>query len=636
AIISKVLDELNQTHERAGQLALGVTVLEDVVAVVMLTLLTSVVQYGGGGASSVLSTLGALGAFVVFIALLSLLIVPRLLSRLSRSGQPEILVLVVAGLLLSLAWLAAAAGYSMALGAFVLGAIVGSTRFKAAIERTFSGLRDMFGAVFFVAVGMMVDFRDLGEAWPMVLLVTGLALLLRPLACAAGLLAAGNPGQASFQAGLALVPLGEFSFIIAQLGVGSGELPASFYPVAVGASLLTSLAAPIVTRRAGSWSEALTRMEPKFLRDWTELYPRLLNRLRTGSASSILWRLTGRRIIQAGVQTLFVSALILFARPLYGSAEELLGRDWLFANGLMVMFCCAIGLLALAPVIALWRNVSALAMIFAESATSGSHRQRHSRVLLEFALRAVALTAFVVWLLALLPGDRTFLGVAAGSVVLLAVVGVVFRRRFIRLHSRLEIELLEELKRASHVAAASAWSGRVADPHRDWNVEIEEVTLPGDTAHAGKTIGQLAVRGRHGCSIIGVDRSGHGVQNPRADFALFPYDKLLLLGRKADLEQAVRFLGTTGAPAGGESFDEITLLTLAVPADSPAAGRSLLELDLIGRTGVQVAGIHRRPKRIIAPTGSDCLEAGDELLVLGTQEQVHRLHEVLQPADRPA
>ncbi len=633
AIISKVLDELNQTHERAGQLALGVTVLEDVVAVVMLTLLTSVAQFGGkesGG--SVMGTLGTLGAFVVSIALLSLLVVPKLLARLSRAGQPEeIRVLVVAGLLMTLAWLAAAAGYSLALGAFVLGAIVGSTRFKADLERSFSGLRDMFGAVFFVAVGMMVDFRDLALAWPLVLLVAALALVLRPLACALGLVAAGNPSGPSLQAGISLVPLGEFSFVIAQLGVAAGALPSHFHPVAVGASLLTSLAAPPMTRRAEAWSAALMRIEPRFLRDWSELYARMLQRLQTGREASVLWRLTGRRLLQVGVQMLVISALILFARPLYDRLVESAGRDWLFPNGLIVLFSGGLGLVVLVPLIALWRNVSALAMIFAEGASAGSQRPRQSRVLLEFALRVVALAGFGVWLLALLPDDRTFLGAAAGSLLLLVLVGILFRRRFIRLHSRLEIEVLEELKRASHVTAASAWSGRVADPHRDWDVEIEEVTLPGDTAHAGRTIGQLAVRRQFGCSILGVDRSGHGVHNPGADFALYPHDKLLLLGRKTELERAVRFLGAAGARAAGETFDEIALLTLPVPPGSPLADRSLQELDLIRRTGVQVAGIHRQARRMIAPSGGESLQAGDELLVLGTQEQVLRLNALLQP-----
>jgi CPA2 family monovalent cation:H+ antiporter-2 len=163
AIISKVLEELNQTHERAGQLALGMTVLEDVVAITMLTLLTSLIQFGGAQAPPVLPTLGALSAFIVFIALLSLLIVPKLLARLNRNALPEIRTLIVGGLLLLLAWLAVKVGYSLALGAFIFGAIIGSTRYKDDVELVFRGMDQIFGAVFFVTVGMLVDFRDAGR-----------------------------------------------------------------------------------------------------------------------------------------------------------------------------------------------------------------------------------------------------------------------------------------------------------------------------------------------------------------------------------------------------------------------------------------------------------------------------------------
>jgi CPA2 family monovalent cation:H+ antiporter-2 len=188
------------------------------IAIAMLTLLASIAQFGGANAVSVLPTLGKLGAFVVFLVFLSLLIVPKLLSRLTRETHPEVRTVVVGGILLTLSWLAVEVGYSLALGAFVFGAIVGSTRFKSDIEGVFEGLRQVFGAVFFVAVGVMVDFKLLAGVWPLAVGVGLLALVLRPLACALGLVAVGNSTRESVQAALAVTPLGEFTFVIAQLG----------------------------------------------------------------------------------------------------------------------------------------------------------------------------------------------------------------------------------------------------------------------------------------------------------------------------------------------------------------------------------------------------------------------------------
>ncbi len=631
AIISKVLDELNLTHERAGQLALGVTVLEDVVAIAMLTLLTSLVQFGGAKPPPLVPTLGALTAFIVFIALLSLLIMPKLLARLSRSVLPEIRTLIVGGLLLSLAWLAVQVGYSLALGAFIFGAIIGSTRYKDDIERIFRGLDQTFGAVFFVAVGMLVDFRTLLEAWPLVLGVTALALLLRPVACALGFIAVGNTSRESIQAGLSVTPLGEFSFIMAQLGVESGALPKSAYPVAVGASLLTSLMAPVLTRRADSISQRAVQFTPPFVGKWIGFYHNWLGRLRSRQTASVLWRLTGKRFLQVGIHMLCVSAMLLFATPIYLKIKAAVGQDWLFPRGLPLLFWSGFGLLLLGPLIAIWRNVSALAMILSEAATTGARRQKRLLPLLERALRVVALVALVSWLVALLPTGWSLLGAAGAVLLLLIIVTAIFWRRLVRLHSRLEIELFEQFQRASHSTATSAWSDALPQQTGDWNLDIDEVTLPSDSAHTGKTLGQLAVRQHFGCSVVGIDRQGYGIVNPRADTVLYPQDKLLLLGSAEQLVRAARELGVSASAETITDFDELTMETLAVPPDSPLTGKPLLELDLIRKTGVQIGGIRRGSDQNLSPSGRDQLQAGDALLVLGTHAQIKEFAALLSP-----
>jgi len=636
AIISKVLEELNLTHERPGQLALGVTVLEDVVAIAMLTLLTSLAQFGGAKPPPVVPTLGALTAFIVFMALLSLLIMPKLLARLSRSALPEVRTLVVGGLLLSLAWLAVQVGYSLALGAFIFGAIIGSTRYKDDTERIFRGLDQTFGAVFFVAVGMLVDFRILVHAWPMVLAMAAAALVLRPIACALGFIAVGNNSRESIQAGLSVTPLGEFSFIIAQLGVESGVLPKSAYPVAVGASLLTSLAAPVLTRRAEAISNRAVKFTPAFVGKWIGFYHNWLGQWRRRQTASVVWQLTGRRFLQIAIYMLCVSALLLFAAPIYLKIKARFGEDLLFPRGLPFLFWSGFGLVLLAPLIAIWRNISAVAMILAEAATAGARRQPRLRPLLETALRVVALVALVTWLVALLPTGWSLLGAAGVVLLVLIVVAALFWRRLVRLHSRLEIELLEEFKRASHSTVTSAWSDLLPQQTADWNLDIDEVTLPSDSAHAGKTLGQLAVRQSFGCSVIGIDRQGYGIANPRADTVLYPQDKLLLLGSAEQLIHAARELGSTAGAVTITDFDELTMETLEVPENSPIAGKQLVELDLIRKTGVQIGGICRGSEPNLSPSGRDQLQVGDALLVLGTHAQIKDFAKLLTPpADSP-
>lgn len=633
AIIGKVLEELNLTHERSGQAAMGMTVMEDAVAVVMLTLLTSLVQLGGNESAGLLPALGGLGSFVVFLLLLSLLFTPRLLAILARGVLPEVRTLVVVGLLLSLAWITVHAGYSLALGAFVFGAVVGSTRHKADIQRNFESLHQMFGAVFFVAVGMQVDVQAFAGAWPLAVAVAVTALLLRPVACALGLIAVGNTSRESIQAGLLLVPLGEFSFVIAMLGVDARVVPEQFYAVAVGASLLTSLAAPLLARKSESISQILVWHEPRWVSEWILFYHDWLWRLRSRQSTSVLWRLTRKRMIQIAVHILFVSALILLFSPLYAQAKELYGRNLFFPNDLPFLFWSAFGLLLLGPLIAIWRNLSALAMILAENATMGSRRQRRLQPLLEAAFRSVALVVLIAWLLALLPSGWSLLGAAGGVLLLLASVTVVFWRRFVHFHSRLEIELMSQFKQASRSASTSAWSEAWPTPAGDWDLDIRELALPGDSGLAGRTLGQLGVRRQYGCSVVGIDRQGYGIVNPNAETMVYPHDKLLLLGTPAQLTRASKELGTaSSAGAAPTNLEELTTESELVPADSPIAGRTLAELDLIRRAGIQIGAIRRGRHRNLSPSGHDRLEAGDQLLVLGTHAQIKTFRGLLAPA----
>src|SRR4051812_27491059 len=194
AIISKILHEIGINHERSGQLAMGVAVLEDVVAVVMLTLLNSLVQFGAAGDGAGLGgTLLTLGAFVVLAGVGGLLLVPWLLKRMSISADEELQTLGIAALLFGLAFVAQRAGYSLALGAFLLGTIVAETAHRNQVERTFEGMRDIFTAVFFVAIGMQIDPHALlQEAW----LIGGVAaftLLVRPLTSSLALTLIGTP-----------------------------------------------------------------------------------------------------------------------------------------------------------------------------------------------------------------------------------------------------------------------------------------------------------------------------------------------------------------------------------------------------------------------------------------------------------
>jgi len=622
AVISKVLAELGATHEQFGQLATGMTVLEDIVAVVMLTFLSSFAQFGQAGATRIGETLGLLAAFVALAGIGGLLLVPWLLRHLSRTAAEELQTLLVAGLLLTLALLAERAGYSLALGAFLLGAIVAETPQRIQVDRAFEGLRDVFSAVFFVAIGMEIDPRLIGANAGIIAGVAALTIVVRVLACTLGFVATGTDTRVALRVGLTVTPIGEFSFIIAQLGVSAGVVPDKFSPMAVGVALLTTLAAPALTRRSDALSRWLEARQPGLLRDWIGYYRQMLERLQLRARRSRLWQLSRRRFLQIGVEILFVTGLLVFSEHLFDAAERSLGRGWLFPVGLEVVFWSALVAAALAPLVAIWRNISALALLFAEVSTSGSQRAAILRPIVETGLKTVAGGGVLLWLTAVVPlGGVTRWLLAAMGVI--AVVGlVVFWRRLIYWHSEVEVELAEILRRTDQ--PGSITTAPWLQAREGWSLNVSECVLPDLADCRGRTIAELALRANYGCSVVGIERQGFIIANPGPETVLFPRDRVLLLGSDPQVAAAKRRLtAVTGLDLTAEGFDEVRMESVTVPARSQCAGRTLGEMAPARRCGVQIAGIHRGGTRILNPGAEEVLAGGDELLVLGNPEQIN-------------
>lgn len=621
AIISKVQQELGNSHEHASQMAMTVTVMEDIVAVVMLTLLGSIVNLSGAPAAGIGQTLGLMGAFVVLAVIGGLLLFPWLLKRMSVAADEELQTLGMAALLFSMAIIANYAGYSLALGAFLLGTIVAETPHRHQVERTFEGMRDVFSAVFFVAIGMQIDVRQVWDSAGLIVGVALFALAVRPFACSLALVLVGKPARDAVRTGLMLTPIGEFAFIIAQLGVAAAVVPDRFYAMAVGVSLLTTLATPVMTRNAGAIATKLLSRQPRWLEDWLGYYHGWLERLGMQQKRNALWQLSRKRLIQIGVEILFVSGMLVFSEQLFVFVEEWLGRDWLFPYGPQVLFWSALTLVVLAPLVAIWRNVSALALLYAQVATTGLANAARLAPVVETSIKMVAGAALFFWLTAVLPAEGTTRWLLLGSSLVAVTALILLRHKLIYWHSQLEVELhsIIEAPTGQMTATAAPW----LQAHEDWNLQVVDCMLPYLADCTGKSIAELKLRSRFGCSVVGIERQGCMIPLPGPDRVLYPRDRVLLMGTAEQVKAGREFLGTVSATPQSESvFEEVCMSALAVPDWSRAAGRTLAELSPAKSHGVQISGIRREGRRILNPGGDETLQPGDEVLALGTPAQI--------------
>jgi monovalent cation:H+ antiporter-2, CPA2 family len=635
AIIGKILHETGLNHERAGQLSGGISILEDVVAVVMLALLESVVQLGGAGArhvSEVGSTLLHLGAFVAVVGIAGLILVPWLLRRMSISMDEELQTLGLAALLFGLAILAQRAGYSLALGAFLLGIIVAETPHRHQVERTFEGMRDVFSAVFFVAIGMQIDMRDMIPLAGLILGVSAFTLIARPLAVTSGLCMIGVPERDSLRAGLMTAPIGEFSFVIAQLGIAALVVPAQFYPLVVGVSLMTTLVTPFVARRSESIASAILNRQPKWLGDWMRYYQDWLERFMRQRKKSPIWQLTRKRFAQIGIEMLFVSGVLVFSRELYAAIVGWLGTDWSSPQAASVIFWIVLSFVVVAPLVAIWRNCSALALLFAQVSTASHPRGKQMAPVIETGLKVVVACLLTVWLIAVVPAEDT----ARWLLLLSALAGVaavlLLRRKLIYWHCVLEVELTTMMHTSEQkmTATTAPWMGR----HPDWDLHMIDCTLPDLADCQGRTIAELDLRARFGCTVVGIERQGFMIPLPGSESVLYPRDKVLLMGTMEQVNAGRAFLGGVSGTIDTDSlFEEVRMESLTIPDWSVAGGRPLIEVSPAHRHGVQIAGIHRLGVRLLNPGANEVLKPGDELLVLGTPAQIREFRGKL--AEKP-
>lgn len=628
AVLGKSLLEAKATHSHFGQTALTVTALDDLVAVVMLTVLTSMIQVGQADSLAVFGTVVRLKAVIIAMAIGALLLVPSLLKRLGSGVSSEVRSLVIVSLLIAMALLSAKAGFSAALGAFLLGTIVSSTGRSQQVERSLGGLCEVFAPVFFVAMGMLFDFNLLAEVWPLALGVFGIAVVWRMIAATTALVMVGQPMGDAARAALCLTPIGEFSLIMALVGVEGGLVPPSFYALAVGVCLLTSLTTPFLIRKSGAISDRIERKQPEFLAQWISFYHDWIESLKQRQCASLVWRLTAPRIIQVVLSVLFISGLLIFAQPLYALAEKWLGADWPMTNGLPLIFWFGFGLLLLAPLIALWRNVDALAMICAEAATQGRPKGSVLQPLFENLLKGSAFIAIVIWLVAFIPYAAFSRWGLIALATALAVFAAGFWRRLIRLNSRLEIELRSQLADSPFTEGKPQLAGW---PKRNdqWKMNLAEFTIKENTQAVARPISELPLRRSFASTIVSIERQGVPIPNPSADTVLYPNDKLLLLGQDLDLRRAEQWLDaeaeTVVAGNRESKLADLSLKHLTVPASSRHVGKPLGGLALNALFGVQIVGIERDQRQILSPGRSETLQSGDQLLVLGTPEQVNEM-----------
>jgi len=447
-IIVKALNDLKMKNERFAQLIFGVLIVEDILGIGIIALLSSIAVSGTVSSGEVFSTVGKLSLFMIVALVIGILLVPRLLAYVAKFESNEMLLITVLGLCFGFCLLVVKLEYSMVLGAFLIGAIMAESRQLLKIERLVEPVRDLFSAIFFVAIGLMLDPLILIEyAWP-IAVITVAVVLGKMLSCGLGAFIAGNDGRTSLRVGMGLSQIGEFSFIIAALGMTLQVTSNFLYPVAVAVSVITTLLTPYLIRAADPLSIKLSAAVPKRLGRVLGMYGEWLRSIQPQGEGALLASMIRRILLQVGVNLALVIA-IFFAGAYFAERMSLWLQDWISDPSWQKALIWGGALLVSLPfLIAAYRKLKALSMLLAEMGVkpemAGRHTQRVRRVIAEVI---PILSLLVIFLLlaalsaSILPTNKLLVLIA----VVAAAVAALLWRWFIRVHTRMQVALLETL-----------------------------------------------------------------------------------------------------------------------------------------------------------------------------------------------
>lgn len=449
-VATRMLKEGGQQEQPFARMVVGLLVAEDVLAIVMLTLLTAVAIGGAVQAGAALRVVGHLGLFVVVGMILGLLLLPRLIDYVAGFNRDETLLVSALGICFGASLLAAWMGFSVALGAFLAGAVVAESRSVGRVLHLVEPLRDMFAALFFVAIGLKIDPAMLWQYVLPALLIAAVVIVGKTLACALGFFVVGRDARTSLRAGLGMAQIGEFSFVIATLGLSLGAISPFIYPIAVTVSVLCMALSPYLNRASGGLANGLSRLLPRSLHLLARSYTVWLANLVPMNENAVLAAMLRRLLWHIAVNVLLV--ITLFVIGAYVNAHS---WGWFSRLGVdreqrhTLIWALAL-FLSLPMLIAVYRKAEALGMLLAELGIRERFAGAYTQAIRNVLARLIPLaTLFALALLVGALGSAILppLGVAISLLVALLALAVVLWRNLVKLHARLQTALKETLEK---------------------------------------------------------------------------------------------------------------------------------------------------------------------------------------------
>ena len=617
-IIYKAFDDLGLRQQQFAGLVMSVLILEDILAIVMMVMLSAIASGSSPDGSQMIGSVVKIGFFLILWLVVGISAVPLFLRRVRKLINAEVLLVVSLGLCCAMAVFSTKVGFSSAFGAFIMGSILAETVEAERIEKLVEPVKNLFGAIFFVSVGMLVDPQILvSYALPIVVLVLTI-LIGQSVFGSMAFMLSGESLKSAMRCGFSMAQIGEFSFIIASLGLSLGVISDFLYPVVVAVSVITTFLTPYMIRLAAPAYSALEHRLPSRL-------IRMLNHLNTSRPDTnekSLWRhllmqMTVNTVVYSILSIAIITLMFTFVLPLTRKLLPGWELHW-YANaitGLLTVMLIAPFLRAMVMKKnhsdewrALWRE---------------SNRNRLP-LLFTVLVRVVIAVSFVFYICNYLSRFTPAIMISLG---LLAVLLMVLSRRTKRNSIMLERLFINNLRSRDieaqvHGKKRPLYEGKLLD--RD--IHIAEFDIPQNSLWTGKTLRQLNLGHRYGIHVSSILRGNLRINIPDGNDLLYPFDRLQVIGSDSQLAMFRAAVDNDVAEEDTElEKREMKLRQMIIGADSPFVGQTLQQSGIRSQYNCMVVGLEEGKENLSAVAPTYTFAQGDIIWIVGENDDLERL-----------
>ena len=608
-IIIKALTDLNMRQRRFVPMTFAVLIVEDLFAVVMMVILSSIALNNSVKGGEMLGSILKLSFFLIMWFTVGIFMIPTLFKRFKRYISDEQMLIIAMGLCFAMVLFSINSGFSAALGAFVMGSILAGTIEAERIERLISPVKDLFGAVFFISVGMMVNPVVMTRHWSVIALLAVVVIVGMIVFGTFGMLATGQPLKLAMESGFSLTQIGEFSFIIATLGTSLGVLDQSVYPIIVAVSVITTFTTPFFIKQAVPCYNALYKILPK---SWTRLLNGYSHDANENESNEInqLWKtVISRHATRLIIYSVVIIALIALCRSYLMPfiLKWLGGGSWA-------------RLASVASTIAI---VSPFIMAIMRPPFKRAERERLIETngtvsYVPFVVMGIISLVLSTIFIAIILQGAYHSGSAVLAAVFLSIVTIIIfmllpspmRKRINKIEKRFIDNINERENR------------RTGNEHNlVSDLQVAYMKVGHDCPFIGDRLRNLDLRTRYGVNLVNIQRGSKLYPVPTGDMRIFPGDVLGVIGTEEQIQrmlpliEAQKEMGEAPAP-------DVKFTHFAIGEHSPIVGQRLENARLREDYGALLVAVQRGEDNYISPTPDLTFKAGDILWIVGNAKQL--------------